>query len=522
MAREHTLTPGRIIRLSTYLWGLSLVLIIALTVAVAIVYLSDGVLKAQDAGTVFWKRQEYTLTVFLLGLAVIFCCYAAFKRRQLADLSRKLFSEEQELAETKSRLSEILSLFKTTTALNVQLPPESLLDILVQRVVKAMRAQQASVMLYEPGTELLVTRAASGDGSARALTVACRLEEHIGRAAIADRTAVILEGGEELSRFFGCDHIASALIIPLYHESRCIGVMNVHRIGGYPPFRDYHCELGEIFGDHVAKAIAGSEMVNLLDSCANQLESDLATVTWQLGDLDRMKDVFLSTASHELRTPLTALIGNLAMLETHGNTEHRHRLLAEARSACGHLAKLVGDIVNVAKVESGTFCLSRIPTDFNELVRGVLAATAPAAVENAVRFEEDYDPGVPDVYLDPAVTNGVLAHLLEAAIRFSPAGGVIEVRTAHEPGTVSLEIRDHGCTLPDGHASGIFSLFGHNLRDSEQSLSGLGLGLYLVKRVVELHGGRVTAGSGQEAGIVFTLHFPVRVGRNRAGSAHAA
>lgn len=516
MARAESLTPGRIIRLSSYLWGLSLVLILALAVAVAVVYLSGGGFLGQVSGAAAWRRQEVTLTVFLLGLTAIFCCYAMFKRRQLGELSRRLFEEEQGLAETKTRLSEILSLFKSTTALNVQLPPETLLDILVQRVVNAMRAQQASVMLYNTDTGLLETRAAFGEGSEKTLEVRCRLEDHIGGAAIADREAVILDGGEEPGRFFRTDrNVTSALIIPLYHESRCIGVMNVNRIDGNTPFMEYHCELGEIFGDHVAKAIAGSEMVNLLGSCANQLETDLASVTWQLGDLDRMKDVFLSTASHELRTPLTSLIGNLAMLEVHGDTEHRQRLLGEARAACGHLAKLVGDIVNVAKVESGTFSLNRVPTDFNELVRGVLAATAPAAVENAVRFEEGYDQDIPDVYLDPVVTNGVLARLLEAAIRFSPRGGMIEVRTGHDPGTVSLEIRDHGCALPDGTVSGIFSLFGHNLRDSEQSLSGLGLGLYMVKRVVELHGGHVKAGGGQDSGLVFTLYFPLRSGGER-------
>jgi K+-sensing histidine kinase KdpD len=515
MTRSQTLTPGRIVRLSSYLWGLSLVLIIALAAGLAVAYLSDEMIKAQEAGDVLWRSQEYSLTVFLVGLAVIFCCYAALKRKELAKLSRKLMTEERELADTKSRLSEILSLFKLTNALNVQLPQESILDILVQRVVHAMKAQRASVMIYNPAKGLLETRVADGAGSEALLDIRCRIEEHVAGAAAAARKAVILNGPrEDLSRFFNArDELSSVLIIPLYHETRCIGVMNVIRTGDDDPFQDYHSELGEIFGDHVAKALAGSEMVNLLDSCATQLESELATVTWQLGDLDRMKDVFLSTASHELRTPLTALIGNLAMLEKHGDTEHRHRLLAEARSACGQLAKLVGDIVNVAKVESGDFSLNRIPTDFNELIRGVLAAAAPTAVESTVRFDEDYDPGVPDVYLDQAVTNGVLVRLLEAAIRFSPSGGSIEVGTAYEPGFVTLEIRDHGCELPAHGASGIFNLFGHNLRESHQSLSGLGLGLYMVKRVVELHGGRVRAAAGEGTGIVFTLQFPVRSDR---------
>lgn len=521
MTRSQTLTPGRIVRLSSNLWGLSLVLIVALAAGLGAAFLSDEVVKAREAGEVLWKRQEYSLTVFLMGLAVLFCCYAAFKRKQLAVLSRKLLTEERELADTKSRLSEILSLFKLTNALNLQLPQESILDILVQRVVHAMKAQRASVMLYNPSSGLLETKAAYGPGSEALLDIRCRMEEHVAGPAASAHKAVILEGPrDELSRFFNTqDELSSALIIPLCHESRCIGVMNVIRTGDGDPFQDYHSELGEVFGDHVAKAIAGSEMMTLLDSCATQLESNLATVTWQLGDLDRMKDVFLSTASHELRTPLTALIGNLAMLEIHGDTEHRTRLLAEARAACGQLAKLVGDIVNVAKVESGDFSLSRMPTDFNELIRGVLAATAPAAVEGGIRFDEDYDSGLPDVYLDPSVTNSVLARLLEAAIRFSPSGGVIEIRTAHDPGFVTLEIHDHGCELSPDVAAGIFSLFGHNLRESQQSLSGLGLGLYMVKRVVELHGGQVTARPGKETGIAFTLQFPVRSDRARSDAA---
>jgi signal transduction histidine kinase len=132
------------------------------------------------------------------------------------------------------------------------------------------------------------------------------------------------------------------------------------------------------------------------------------------------------------------------------------------------------------------------------------------AARNKVRFEETYGSGLPEVYLDPAATNGVLTQLLEAAIRFSPEGGVIEVRTAREPGSLTLEIRDHGYGIPEDQAAGIFSLFGHNLRESHQSLSGLGLGLYLVKRIVELHGGSVTASTSNGAGVVFALRFPLR------------
>ena len=518
MSQAHALTPRRISRLSSNLWGLALVLIVALAFGIGVVYLPGGILQARETGAAIWGLQEYYLTIFLVGLAVLFCCHAALKRRQLNALNRRLLSEEHELAETKTRLSEILSLFKLTTTLNIHLPSESILNILVQRVVNAMKAQQASVMLYDAATGILETRAAYGVESEFALNARCRLGEQIAGTVASERRAIILDGShDELGKYFKEGrNITSALVIPLYHESRCIGVMNVNRINHPQPFKEYHCELGEIFGNHVAKAIAGSEMVNLLDTCATQLESDLASVTWRLGDLDRMKDVFLSTASHELRTPLTALIGNLAMLETHGDSEHRDRLLGEARAACGHLSKLVGDIVNVARVESGDFSLNRDPVDFNELVRGVLAAVAPSAVQNAVRFEEDYEVDLPEVYLDPDVTRGVLIQLLDAAVRFSPEGGEIRVRTAHRHGFLALEIRDQGHAIPEGHASGIFSLFGHNLRESEQSLSGLGLGLYMVKRIVELHGGRVTAGPGEGGGIVYALHFPVRSPADRA------
>ena len=217
---DQAVNKKRLDRMRSQLWGLSFVLIIGLAIGLILVYLPDGISRSEESGGSFWN-QDYYLSIFLVGLCVLFCFYAILKRKELHSLSQKLREDERELEESQTRLSEIHSLFKLTTALNVHLPLDSILEIIVNRVVNAMKAQQATVMLYDPNTGLLETKATYGVESEYARNAQCKFGESIAGTVLAQKKPVLLDNStdQELSKFFNeARNITSALVIPLYYE----------------------------------------------------------------------------------------------------------------------------------------------------------------------------------------------------------------------------------------------------------------------------------------------------------------
>lgn len=224
--------------------------------------------------------------------------------------------------------------------------------------------------------------------------------------------------------------------------------------------------------------------------------------------LNRLKDEFLATLSHELRTPMTTIMGWTQMLlNDEPDTDRRLRLDTIARAARSQL-QLIDDLLDVSRIINGKVRLDVRPLQLGEIAAQALEAIRPAALAKRIRVEsQGLDLDKP-VYGDPGRLQQVIWNLLTNAIKFTPEGGRVKLEVKRDNGRVTLCVEDSGIGIDPEFLPFVFERF----RQANQSISrrhgGLGLGLAIVRHIIELHGGEVAAlseGEGFGSAFKFTL-----------------
>lgn len=493
------------------LWILAFVVILALTAAVPTLYVPMLQLLGAEDKNSMWIQNGYTVGVGLAGLVIIFCLFTIHKQRELIRMREVLLAEERELQDARTRLSEISALFQLSTTLNLQLQLSAILEIIVRRVLATLKAQQSSIMIYNPETGLLETRASYGLESEFARNAKTRLGEGIAGWVAQQQQGVVLgpkPPSEDLGRHYKTNrNITSALSLPLRVGDRCVGVLNVNRINHPEPYREHHREMLRMFAEHVGAVIDRAEVMDRLSAHAQALESS----NLQLSEMNRMKDVFLSTASHELKTPLTSVIAYSELLDDHGgtlSTDQRAEFLRRLQTEAKRLLALIDDILDLSRLETGKLVLRKEHLSMNAVVRAAVETALPLAGKHGVSIEQRLDETLSEIEIDEVKTRQVLVNLLVNAIKFSPERGTITVTTRVDEGFVVVEIADHGPGIDPSESAHIFELFGQGVREGEAQTSGLGIGLHLVKRISELHGGHVGVNSVLGQGSTFWVRLP--------------
>jgi PAS domain S-box-containing protein len=225
----------------------------------------------------------------------------------------------------------------------------------------------------------------------------------------------------------------------------------------------------------------------------------------------RLKDEFLTTISHELRTPATSILGWVRMLKSGrmGSANIESALEALERSAKAQ-AVLIEDLLDMSRIVSGTMRLTFRPASVPDLLAAAVAALRPNADAKGVSVLVHVADGIPPVQADPARLQQVFWNLLSNAIKFTDRGGTVEARVGVDAQMIFVEIRDTGHGIDPAALPFIFDRFRQADGSRTRSHGGLGLGLSIVRHVVEAHGGTVNAvslGAGQ--GASFSVRLPV-------------
>ena len=508
---EPALNRDGLNRRAWSLWILAFAVIMALTAAVPTLYVPMLQMLGAEEQNTMWIQNGYTVGVGLAGLVIIFCLFTIHKQRELFRMRAALDAEERDLQDARARLSEISALFQLSTTLNLQLQLNAILEIIVRRVLATLKAQQSSIMIYNPETSLLETRASYGLESEFARNAKTRMGQGIAGWVAQQQQGVVL-GPKAPSEAMGQHYksnrnITSALSLPLRVGDRCVGVLNVNRINHPEPYREHHRELLRMFAEHVGAVIDRAEVMDRLSAHAQALES----TNLQLSEMNRMKDIFLSTASHELKTPLTSVIAYSELLDEHGGTlsrEQRAQFLTRLQTEAKRLLALIDDILDLSRLETGKLALRREMLAINAVARAAVETARPLADKHGVSIEQRLDETVGDVEIDEVKTRQVLVNLLVNAIKFSPERAVITLSTRLDEGGVVIEVADHGPGIDPADSAHIFELFGQGVREGDGQTSGLGIGLHLVKRITELHGGHVGVNSVLGQGSTFWVRLP--------------
>ena len=242
--------------------------------------------------------------------------------------------------------------------------------------------------------------------------------------------------------------------------------------------------------------------------------------------IERMKSEFVSTVSHELRTPLTSIRGSLGLISgalSGALDENTRKMVAIANSNADRLSRLINDILDIDKLDSGQlqFDLRELPVD--ALVRQALQANAAMAAQAGVKLELT-DSSDAHIRVDDHRFLQVMANLLSNAIKFSPAGETVRVSITRNGDFVRIAIRDRGPGIPTEFRARIFQKFAQADSSDTRAKSGTGLGLSIVKAIVERFGGRIdyttfTRAGDAETGTTFYFELPLAVSAQRAANA---
>src|SRR5262245_10275021 len=437
----------RINRRAWSLWALTFAVILALTATVPVLDLPLLELVGGEDQADLWVRNGTTAGIGLLGLVSIFCLYTVLKQRELNRMREALVADEAELQDARTRLSEISALFQLSTTLNLQLQLGAILEIIVRRVIATLKAQQASIMIYNPETGLLESRASYGLESEFARGAKTRVGQGIAGWVAQQQQAMLLgpeAPNEEMGQHYKRNrNITSALSLPLRVGDRCVGVLNVNRINHPETFREHHRDMLRLFAEHVGAVIDRAEVMERLTAHAQALES----TNLKLSEMNRMKDVFLSTASHELKTPLTSVISYSELLDEHGGTlslEQRSEFLGRLQTEAKRLLALIDDILDLSRLETGKLSLRRELLSVNTVVRAAVETARPLAAKHGVTVEQRLDESLPDAEIDEVKTRQVLVNLLVNAIKFSPEKETVTIASRADGGFVVVEIADRG------------------------------------------------------------------------------
>lgn len=496
-------------RRSWLLWGVTFAVVGALTAAVLMLYVPllemSGEARKQSV-----VQSYYALTA-LTGLVAIFCLYTTLKQRELNRMRVALEREEKDKDDVRTRLSELSALFQVSTTLNLQLRLEVILEIIVRRVVSTLRAQQSSIMIYNPETSELETRASYGLESEFARNAHKKMGEGIAGWVAEQQEAVLLneEPHATLGQHYKANrNITSALSLPLMVGERCVGVLNVNRINHPDTFMEHHRDMLGLFAEHVGAVIDRAELMDRLGNRTRQLEADNRRLT----ESNHLKDVFLSTASHELKTPLTSVIAYAELLddrERRLDEAQRGEFLGRLRSEAQRLLGLIEDILDLSRIESGKLALRRTTVSLESVVRSAVETTLATAEKYHVSVTERYAAGMPEMSVDEVKLRQAVVNLLVNAVKFSPEHGEVSV-SVHQDGEFAvIDVSDLGPGVVPEEATHIFELFGQGARESASRHGGLGIGLHLVQRLTELHGGHVGVNSLPGEGSTFWIRLPL-------------
>lgn len=230
----------------------------------------------------------------------------------------------------------------------------------------------------------------------------------------------------------------------------------------------------------------------------------------ELKKLEQLRRDFIADVSHELRTPLTSIQGFTEALldEMASNREMQVEYLKVIHQESLRLCRLVDELLDLARLESGKTTWELNPIDMADLLPGVLRKLKPQLEERDLRVDLEVPAGFPAVPGNEERIEQVLINLLQNAIRYSPPGGVIKVSAFYSPSTVTVSISDEGPGIPEEDLPHIWERFYRVEKSRSRAFGGTGLGLAIVKQIVEKHGGKVIVQSRQGEGSTFSFTLP--------------
>ena len=428
---------------------------------------------------------------------------------ELGRLYRRIQDQTRDL---KRSIEELQALGDVAQAVNSTLDLEQVLGTIVAKAAELSEAEAGAIYVVSQESRQFRLRAIYGISDALIKAIERQGigagETPLGQAADRREPLQIADLRDEAA--FLHDAILEAgyralLIVPLLREDQVLGALVVRRKepGLFP---QYTVDLLQTFAAQSVFAIQNARLFGELEEKSRELEV-----------ASRHKSQFLANMSHELRTPLNSVLGFSEMLADGiygAMPERASAALGKIQANGRHLLNLINDVLDLSKIEAGQLMLS--PNDYvmGQIVQSVVASTEAQARAKGISLVASIAQGLPVGFGDERRITQVLLNLVSNAVKFTDQGSVTITATASH-GLFEVSVRDTGPGIAAGDHARIFEEFQQVDSSSTREKGGTGLGLAISKRIVALHGGRISVESAPGAGSTFRVALPVRTVADR-------
>jgi signal transduction histidine kinase/CheY-like chemotaxis protein len=292
----------------------------------------------------------------------------------------------------------------------------------------------------------------------------------------------------------------SAIIAPLKTRGKLLGVLSLVSAESGRRYDASHLSLAMELAERAGGALENARLYRAAQESAQAAER-----------ASRAKDEFLATVSHELRTPLNAIVGWASLLKARVTDPAFVRPVEIIHRNAEAQVKIIDDILDVSRVITGKFRIDARPTDMVVIARDAIEVVRPSALAKAIEIQFSTVKDFCLLVADPERLQQVVWNLLSNAVKFTSTGGKICVKIGQERSNVTLSVTDTGAGIDPEFLPFVFDRFSQADPTITRRVGGLGLGLALVRHIVELHGGNASASSsGRGNGATFTITLPVR------------
>ena len=411
--------------------------------------------------------------------------------------------ETARLFQSRQRENErLIALQRASAALSAQSSARNVIEEILRTAAGLIGHGSSSLYQWDEGAKLLRV-VQNFDPEGRMVPPTLRTGEGVVGEAFATLTPVIANdyqhwrGAIEHGKQSG---IQAVLAVPIVLGGRGLGVISIRLYEAGISFSEEESRLLTLFGDQAAAALTTAEAFARQRQAVEQLER-----------LNRAKSEFVSIVSHEFRTPLTGIQGFSEMMRDENlSTTEMKEYAGDINRDAQRLTRMINDMLDLARIESGRMTLRREPVDLNAVVEDVASRIRPLAPDHTIVL--DLQPDLPKPHADRDRMTQVVSNLLNNAVKYSPTGGEIALRTRADGAAIRLLVKDEGLGIPRDALESIFERFSRVESDATEAIQGTGLGLPIVRQIVELHGGKVWAESEIGRGSVFQVVLPLAGG----------
>jgi signal transduction histidine kinase len=396
--------------------------------------------------------------------------------------------------------ARLLALQRAAATLSARTDPHEVFDMILRSAVQLFG--QGSASLYTWDEEDGVLRLAENfDAEGRIPDDAVlRPGEGVVGRVFASREPLIIkdyqtwEGRTAVGQQTG---LRACIAVPLIRSARALGALGIRSYDPTVAYSADDAQMLSLFADQAAAALTTVEAFSRQAQAVEQLER-----------LNRAKSEFVSIVSHEFRTPLTGIQGFSEMMRDEQlSMEEMREYAGDINKDVQRLNRMINEMLDLDRMESGRMTIHREQMDLNAVVDEAVDRVRPNAPNHTLTL--DLQPDLPQIQADRDRLTQVASNLLSNAVKYSPTGGRITLTTRAQGDQLLFDVRDEGLGIPKEALETIFERYSRVDSQATKDIQGTGLGLPIVRQIVQLHGGRVWAESELGRGSVFHVVLPL-------------